>query len=145
MIGLIRRFLSIGADETKSEFDAQRIRTLNAGVLMIIAVAVVSLPVMVLSERGQTVPGTGLFLVLVSLVVWLQASGRAYAAALSITGIGLFAVGAQSYYLGRDFGVHFWLLALILFPFLFFSAEQQTQPHGYWPRGHDSLHRIRGS
>ena len=128
MAGLIRRLLALGIDETKSEFDAQRIRTLNAGVLMIIAVALLSFPVMVLSDRSQTVPGTALFLSLISLVVWLQATGRAYAAALSLTGVGLFAIGVQSYYLGRDFGVHFWLLALILFPFLFFPRSSQYSP-----------------
>ena len=127
-MGLTRKLLETGIDETGSEFDAQRVRTLNAGVLMCTAVALVSIPVMVLSGREQTVLGTTVFLTSMSLVVWLQARGNAYAAALSITGVGLLAVGAQSYYLGRDFGVHFWLLALILFPFLFFPRRSRHSP-----------------
>jgi signal transduction histidine kinase len=128
LIGLIKKFLEIGIDETANEFDAQRVRTLNAGVLMSIAVSLVSLPVMVLSGREQTVPGTVAFLILIGLVVWLQARRYAYAAALSIIATGLLAVGAQSYYLEGDFGVHFWLLALILFPFFFFPRRSTHSP-----------------
>lgn len=128
MTGLIQKFLEIGMDAARNEFDAQRVRTLNAGALMIITFALVSLPLTLLSGKGQAIPGTLLVLTLMSLTIWLQARGRAYAAALSITGICLLAVGAQSFYLGQDFGVHFWLLALILFPFLFFPRRSKHTP-----------------
>ena len=128
MTGLIKKFLEIGIHATGNEFDAQRVRTLNAGALMITAVALVSLPLALLSGNGQTIPGTLLVLTLMNLTIWLQARGRAYAAALSITSICLLAVGAQSFYLGQDFGVHFWLLALVLFPFLFFPRRSKHTP-----------------
>jgi signal transduction histidine kinase len=128
LTGLIKKSLEIGIYATGNEFDAQRVRSLNAGVMMITAVALISLPVSLLSGSGQTMPGTLLVLALISLVIWLQARGRAYEAALSITGICLMAVSAQSFYLGQDFGVHFWLLALVLFPFLFFPRRSKHTP-----------------
>ena len=128
LTGLIKKFLAIGIDATGNEFDAQRVRTLNAGALMITAVALVSLPLTLLTGKGQAIPGTLLVLILMSLAIWLQARGRAYAAALSMTSICLLAVGAQSLYLGQDFGVHFWLLALVLFPFLFFPRRSKYTP-----------------
>ncbi|MEE2704198.1 MAG: ATP-binding protein [Myxococcota bacterium] len=125
---LLRRVLELGIDASVSEFDAQRIRTLNVGVSMAIAVAVLSLPVTAATSGAQTIPGTLLFLAVTSLVVWLQARGRAYQAALSITALGISLVSLQAYYLGPDFGVHFWLLALIPFPFLFFPRNSTHTP-----------------
>jgi hypothetical protein len=55
LTGLIKKFLEIGIYATGNEFDAQRVRTLNAGLLMITAVGLVSLPVMLLSGRGQRI------------------------------------------------------------------------------------------
>ena len=126
--GLIKKFLEIGIDATGNEFDAQRARTLNAGALMITIVALISIPLNLLSGKGQAIPGTLLVLTLISFTIWLQARGRAYAAAMSITGICLLGVSAQSFYLGQDFGVHFWLLALVLFPFLFFPRRSKYTP-----------------
>ena len=125
---LIERALENGIDETIGEFDAQRMRTLNTGVLMITVVALVSMPVMTLVGRSETVPGTLLFLVLMGFVAWLQSRRHPLAAALILTGVGLTVVGAQSYLLPRDFGVHFWFLALILFPLLFFPKSSKRTP-----------------
>ena len=125
---LIERALENGIDETIGEFDAQRMRTLNAGVLLITVVALVSMPVMTLVGRSETVPGTLLFLVLMGFVAWLQSRRHPLAAALILTGVGLTVVGAQSYLLPRDFGVHFWFLALILFPLLFFPKSSKRTP-----------------
>jgi signal transduction histidine kinase/ActR/RegA family two-component response regulator len=125
---LIERALENGIDETIGEFDAQRMRTLNTGVLMITVVALVSMPVMTLVGRSETVPGTLLFLVLMGLVAWLQSRRRPLAAALILTAVGLTVVGLQSYALRRDFGVHFWFLALILFPLLFFPKSSKRTP-----------------
>jgi signal transduction histidine kinase/CheY-like chemotaxis protein len=120
--------LENGIDETVGEFDGQRMRTLNAGVLMATAVALVSMPTMVLMDRSETIPGTMLFLTFIGLVAWIQARKRPLAAALTLTMVGLIVLGLQSYALGRDFGVHFWLLALILFPLLFFPKRSKHTP-----------------
>lgn len=125
---LISKALENGIDETVGEFDGQRMRTLNAGVLMITVVALLSLPAMTVVGRAETVPGTMLFLALIGLVVWLQAHRRPMAAALVLTAVGLTVLGLQSYALRRDFGVHFWLLALILFPLLFFPKSSKRIP-----------------
>jgi len=125
---LIEKALENGIDETIGEFDAQRMRTLNTGVLMITVVALVSMPAMTLVGRSETVPGTLLFLVLMGLVAWLQSRRRPVGAALVLTAVGLAVVGLQSYALRRDFGVHFWFLALILFPLLFFPKSSKRTP-----------------
>ncbi len=128
----MRRLLKIalenGIDKSVGEFDGQRMRTLNVGVLMITFVALISMPMMVLIGRSETVPGTMLFLVFMGLVAWIQARKRPLAAALTLTMVGLIVLGLQSYSLGRDFGVHFWLLALILFPLLFFPKSSKRTP-----------------
>ena len=128
LIRLIKKFVETGVDRTEGEFDAQRVRTLNVALLMMLAVALVSLPAMVLVGREETVPGTTVFLALTSFTTWLQFRGRADLAALSMIVTGLLIVGAQSYFLGRDYGVHFWLLPLILFPVLFFSRGSRYIP-----------------
>jgi len=125
---LIERALSNGIDESVGDFERERMRTLNAGVLMISVVALFSMPAMTLVGRSETVPGTLLFLVLMGVVAWLQSRGRPFAAALAITLIGLTVLGLQSYSLRRDFGVHFWLMALILFPLLFFPKNSRHAP-----------------
>jgi signal transduction histidine kinase len=126
---LIRIALENGIDEKVGEFDGQRMRTLNAGVLMISLVAVLSMPVMAFVGRAETIPGTALFLVLMGLVAWLQTKRRPREAALALTLVGMTVLGLQSYSLERDFGVHFWLLALILFPLLFFpKSSTRTAP-----------------
>lgn len=128
MKSLIQRALENGIDESVGEFDGRRMRTLNAGVLMISGVALVSMPVMALVGRSETIPGTLLFLSLMSLVAYLQSRKQPLAAALVLTVVGLTVLGLQSYALRRDFGVHFWLLALILFPLLFFPKSSKRTP-----------------
>ena len=128
MIRLIRNFIDTGVDQTEGAFDAQRVRSLNVGLLMMNTVALLSIPVMLLVGRGQTLPGTVAFLTLTNFVFWLQFRGMADQAALAITATGLLTIGAQSYFLGQDFGVHYWLLALILFPFLFFPRGSRYAP-----------------
>jgi len=125
---LIEKALENGIDETIGEIDVQRMRTLNTGVLMITVVALVSMPAMTLVGRSETVSGTLLFLVLMGLVAWLQSRRRPVGAALVLTAVGLAVVGLQSYALRRDFGVHFWFLALILFPLLFFPKSSKRTP-----------------
>ena len=125
---LIERALANGIDGSVRNFERERMRTLNAGVLMISVVALFSMPVMTLVGRSETVPGTLLFLVLMGVVAWLQAGKRPFAAALALTLIGLSVLGLQSYSLQRDFGVHYWLIALILFPLLFFPKSSRRAP-----------------
>ena len=124
----IDRALENGIDDTVGEFDGQRMRTLNAGVLMISTVALLSMPTMFLVGRSETVPGTLLFLSLMGVVAWLQARKRPLGAALVLTLVGLVVLVVQSYLLRRDFGVHFWFLALILFPLLFFPRNSKQVP-----------------
>lgn len=125
---LLQRALSNGIDESVGEFDGERMRTLNAGVLMISIVALISVPVMALVGRGETIPGTLLFLLCMVAVALTQSRRRPFVAALTATLFGLVVLGLQSYSLDRDFGVHFWLLALILFPLLFFPKETGWVP-----------------
>lgn len=103
-------------------------RTLNAGVLMISIVAVLSMPVMAIAGRTETIPGTLLFLGCMVVVAAIQSRKKPFAASLTLTLFGLVVLGLQSYSLERDFGVHFWLLALILFPLLFFPKESRRAP-----------------
>jgi signal transduction histidine kinase len=128
VIRLIKRIVSIGVDESVSDFDAQRIRTLNVGVLLAVSMAVLPLPFYLQIMGIEALVGPVLFTGISAGVLWLQNRHRAYEAALVLNILGILLISLQWHILGEDYGVHFWYLALILFPFISFPRASAWTP-----------------
>ncbi len=124
----IKRLVSLGVDETVSDFDAQRIRMLNIGVLMGVSLALTTVPLVLFLGGVETLPGTAILLIVALLVFSFQSRQRPEDAALVLSLLGVMLVTGQFFYVGPELGVHYWLLGLILFPFLFFPRKSRVLP-----------------
>jgi signal transduction histidine kinase len=116
--------VSLGIDETVSGFDAQRIRTGNVAVLIGLGVSLTT----GLVEGPAVLPGALTFAATVAVVLVLQSRKRAVEATVLVVVTAALLIGSESYTLGADFGVHFWMLPLILFPFLLFPRRSKRLP-----------------
>ena len=122
------RLISSGVDQARSDFDGQRVRLLNIGLVLAVFFSWLSVPVAIVTGGLEILGGNFALLAIAAVVLWLQTNGRAYAAAMTVTLLGFFLLTAQSVYLGSEFGVHFWFLSLILFPALFFPGSSRVAP-----------------
>jgi signal transduction histidine kinase len=108
----------MGCPESDSSFDALRARTLNTGILVAIAIATISGLLALAFGQYQRLIGPGVFLVFAGLILTLQHCNHRRLA-VSFTSLGCMAlIASQFVVLGESFGVHLWLMALILFPLL---------------------------
>lgn len=118
MKALLTKIINAGCPEADSSFDALRARTLNAGILLGALIATLAGLTNLVFGRHHGLIGTGLFLVFTVLILALQ-HRRHHRLAVSITSLACMAfIVSQFVALGEDFGVHLWLMALILFPVL---------------------------
>jgi signal transduction histidine kinase len=115
---LLFRIIHMGCPESDSSFDTLRARTLNTGILVAAGIATMSGLLDLAFGRYLRLIGPTVFLVFAALILALQ-HARHRRLAVSLTSLGFMAIIAgQFIVLGEGFGVHLWLLALILFPLL---------------------------
>jgi signal transduction histidine kinase/2-hydroxychromene-2-carboxylate isomerase len=94
------------------------VRTLNIGILVAIAIASATTVVDVAFGRSERVPGALIFFGLAALILKLQHAHKR-SAAVCLTSVTCMAlIWAQFLIMGPNYGVHLWLIALIIFPVL---------------------------
>ena len=133
MLKPLRAILEAGVDDSlpragAHRFGLHRVRTLNVLALLAGGAAVCTLLVVVVTERWKVIPGTLALIAVVAGVLWLQTRQRYFAAALVMTLLGNGVATAQFFYLGPEYGVHYWYLPLILLPFLYFPPSAKVTP-----------------
>ena len=133
MLKGLRTLLRVGMEDSGD--DAQfgslklyRIRTLNVLALLVGAISLLTIPGAVVAEEWLLLPGSLLLVSVVAGVFHLQANRRYYVAAMTMTLLGNALVTMQFFYLGPDFGVHYWFLPLTLFASIFFPASAKRSP-----------------
>jgi len=129
----LRAILEAGVDDClpragAHRFGLHRVRTLNVLALLAGGAAVCTVLVAVVTEHWKVIPGTLALIAMVAGVLWLQTRQRYFAAALVMTLLGNGVATAQFFYLGSEYGVHYWYLPLILLPFLYFPPSAKVTP-----------------
>lgn len=124
MRALIRRLLQSGASRAVSAWDARRVVLLNALCLATIGLGVISLPVSLLAGTPEALPANLSMQAFAAFIVWLNARGRAWAAAGLFCMATAVAVALQLLVVGDGTGIHHWFVPVMIVPFLVFPADR---------------------